>query len=130
MFLRVDVEGAETEVSAKDIEVEFGAASLAVRFRGETLVAGDLEGPIYPDDCTWAVADDGAAVDVFLAKRRRPVFSEDLSLRGGAPASPEGDDDDDDDAPKAPKIRHGPSLADIWSTVFAKATPQSPLPMN
>ena len=67
--LDLDVALPAPAASARDVTVSIGARRFDAFLGGVLVVGGDLEGPVDPDGCTWALAEDRTALEVVLSKR-------------------------------------------------------------
>lgn len=58
-------------VGKKELSVQFKAKSIKVVLKGEVLFAGDLAGPVEPDESTWTLGNDAGVqiLQITLMKR-------------------------------------------------------------
>ena len=57
---------------ARALSVTIASRLLEAFLDGELVAGGVLEGPVDPDDSTWALSEDRATLEVVLSKRPAP----------------------------------------------------------
>lgn len=107
LFLAVESNRPQQKILVEDVTLDLTPTSLALFLRDTLVLQGKLEGRIKVEECTWAISDDGLAVDVYLAKSK-----------------PTPDPKKQSSLPR--NVQVSGSLADMWATVFS--TRQYPPP--
>ena len=70
--LEVDVRLPRPAPDARALSVTIASRLLEAFLDGELVAGGVLEGPVDPDDSTWALSEDRATLEVVLSKRPAP----------------------------------------------------------
>lgn len=102
VFLRVQ---ADQDIRPSDVQVSITPLTLSIYVGDQPLLKGELEGRVKPDECTWAISDEGNTLDIYLSKQRRMHHPDDT--------------DHEEEKSQARTSTHS-SLADIWATIFRR----------